>query len=1508
MQFSGLRNMLNELSKNINKQVVITLTNGKERQGIIVGLDAESNTIRLRDEINNSISILISMIGMFEPVNNASELVKPPIRQPDNLPDNANGQKINNYEILQKIVKIETTFDTEIKNAVLKIFKPNFATPSDISNLNAHRLKIDTTAIWNWIKDKYDYAIKTGRLIPNSDELRAIIDRTKSLIETSELSKSYVLNNSLGYFNYLNNNKSEAIKAYMNAAKLSNKPENWLNLASIASEKGENEMACYALEKLFFQSACTENQYEKAWYKFTDLIIKFSAYNIFDSIFNSSRLLLKEEQYKIFETICYCLIKKGHQKIVETQLQNSVSNPDYKKLVSENLLVLPQHPLESYVAFTMDFERLISKPIIIDTLKPKQSASILEPKRSFIKDIDLHREALKILRNQKDYTKAEELFRLAIKKGSNKQSAVRDLAMMLDQLKRTDEAIELVKQYTDNSEPDKNLLYILNYKAGNYEKAISLQKELVKSYENYLHTERINENITSVRNKKVTMYINLASCYLKLEKYKEVEDYYKIALKFNPDNYTLKRNIAICHYKQGHIDLAKTELQRIVSEFPDGKVIELLNAINSQLQNPNKNNRSIDIIIANTLAQYSIDLDKFTYFYLNRFEYKGVPPEAIKEGRYIANENDREKDIDKIEKAATALGTKNPEDRSGLYLSAAKIMYDSESKDKYFYRYLCKSFTSKGDSAVYDKRSLDTIKTFYLAALKVYDVYTDDDKEKKLRVDEQDAVNALYRYLYAHLGMTELQNKVIAIRVGTFENQLKQIKDSCEDVFEKIFITYKNYNNIFEAINLAIARSPQYASKRLLTVIFDNFILQHAAIDYLHKKLKKTVQENNLTFEKFVKLWNELSSAVIQQENNLFEQLNLLNRFELSEVWLKNAIEKIKNLLEEVIFNSDKGYLSKLQSIFDSCISLCNSTTFDEKIIRRENVEQGGKSFLNEIEKNPTKLSIEEIYPIIKNVLSTIESYLNNLYQTSRPELVISSAIVSYQLKENNQIDLQVKIENTAEGHAEQVELLIDNDNDFYELVNMQTVAYGTIRGKEKETQIIALKLNPKAIAAKAFTLRANVKFRTRQGESVETSLQELPIQLGDAKDFVEIKPNPYAQWVRGGTVVDKTMFFGREEFIKRAYSAICNNYRSYVIYGQFRSGKSSILHHLEQELKTNSQIMVAEIGDVGRLMDDNSPTPLLYQMLFGILRRIHKSIQDKERNGLSKLDFYIPTSQEFYGHPAPLDFFYELFDNLKEKRNNYPEWTDIRIVVTMDEFTYLYEKIIQGKLSHDFMKNWKALLATNYFNVVLVAQDVFPKFRNKYDNAFQTMQHERVTYLEEPDAKELIDKPIRIKINQEDTESRYTEQEAIDRICELTACSPYYIQIFCNQLVDYINDEKQPYITKANVSIVKDRLLRGNKRLDKTAFTNLINNSDPSADAIPHSDLIKVLKKIAEHTKNDPYCSSNKINCETQIDINEILKDLEDRDVIDKHGEKGFRIRVGLFKEWLNENPGFLE
>lgn len=1220
--------MLNELSTCINKQVVITLVNGREKQGTIVSIDVESNTIRLRDEIDNCISILISMIGMLEPSCSTKPINKKQIPQsekddngqaqiksqsqsepepePEPVLDNSNEQLNDNYEILQKLIKIETTFDTEIKSSILEITKPSFETPSDILNLDAHS-RIDELKKWNWIKDKHDYALKIGRLAPNSDELKAIIEKTKSFNQSPKLSNSYVLRSYLGYFNYLNNDKTESVKAFMEAAKLSNKPQEWLNLASIASEKNENMTACYALEKFFLQTDCTKREYEKAWYRFTELIIEYSCYNSFINILsNTFRLLLKEEQQKIFETICYCLIKKNQKEIAKSQLQNSVVNLDYKKLSLECLEVLPQYPLSSYDSFRHDFERISVK---IDIVKPKvpfiPSYNYKPKKHVKKKYVNLLTEARTARDSAKNYENAEELFIQGIEKEQNidiKERAVRDLASMLaQQMNQPERAIQIIKEYQKRlSESDLNLLYNFYYQFGKYKEAIKIQKKLLAN--------------TKQKDAKVTRYFNMAACYLKLNNYIDAEKNYRNAFNLNT-HYTIERNIAVCLYKQGKIDDAKYILKRLIEKFNDFKSVELLDNFE------NKNSIQIDDIIIDTAGLVFENLDTFTKFYLSSCDWKYVDKSRLsEEGKYIGNDNDRRFDIKKLEGIADTLKRKIAEERSNIYLNAARILFDLGEINNNFYIYMCKCFTSKADNAVESRNSPDTVKTFYLAALKVYDsLYFDENKSKS---EYADAIKSLCRFIYSFLGRDKIPLTSVNI----------------EDAIETVFSQHPDPIKNFDTLCLIFARSPQYSINRILKVIYKSNNFKDIALSYLKSK-------TDINYDSFIELWKNKAREIVKIENELSEKLSLLRKFEIKEVWLNSGIERIKRIESQVLFESDKDYLIELQKLLDLCISLCKGHSFDEKINKCDDVKQKAKIFIEKIEKNPTKLSIEEVYPVIKNLLSTIEAHLNSLYQTSKPELDISSAFASYHLKAVNQIDLQVKIENTAESHAEQVELIIENNNDFYELTNPQPIPYGTIRGNDNETQIIVLQLNPEVVAAKAFTFDAYAVFRTRQGEDIKTVSQELPIQLGDAKDFSEIKPNPYAQWVRGGTVVDKSMFFGREEFIERAYIAICNNYRSYVIYGQFRSGKSSILHHLEQKLKNNPQIMVAEVGDVGRLMDDNSPTPLLYQMLFGILRRIHRSIQNKERAGLPELDFCIPTSLEFYNHPAPLDFF-RLSDN----------------------------------------------------------------------------------------------------------------------------------------------------------------------------------------------------------------------------------------------------------------------
>ncbi|MBL7829230.1 MAG: tetratricopeptide repeat protein, partial [Saprospiraceae bacterium] len=62
-----------------------------------------------------------------------------------------------------------------------------------------------------------------------------------------------------------------------------------------------------------------------------------------------------------------------------------------------------------------------------------------------MRDSDLHKEASRA-GQLKEFDKAERLYREAIDKNINRAAATRDLAMLLDQLKRPEEAVELLEK------------------------------------------------------------------------------------------------------------------------------------------------------------------------------------------------------------------------------------------------------------------------------------------------------------------------------------------------------------------------------------------------------------------------------------------------------------------------------------------------------------------------------------------------------------------------------------------------------------------------------------------------------------------------------------------------------------------------------------------------------------------------------------------------------------------------------------------------------------------------------------------------------------------------------------------------------------------------------------------------------------------------------------------------------------------------------------------------------
>lgn len=124
-------------------------------------------------------------------------------------------------------------------------------------------------------------------------------------------------------------------------------------------------------------------------------------------------------------------------------------------------------------------------------------------------------------------------------------------------------------------------------------------------------------------------------------------------------------------------------------------------------------------------------------------------------------------------------------------------------------------------------------------------------------------------------------------------------------------------------------------------------------------------------------------------------------------------------------------------------------------------------------------------------------------------------------------------------------------------------------------------------------------------------------------------------------------------------------------------------------------------------------------------------------------------------------------------------------------------------------------------------------------------------------------------------------------------------MQIFCNRLVEYMNNKKLVRVTDAHIERVKQLLVSGNNSLSEQKFDNLMSADEDATNAVPKEDSFLVLMDIAQGSRMMAYCERSAIRSKTSVPIDEVLDDLVNREVLDKN-KGGFRIKVGLFKEWL--------
>lgn len=1064
------------------------------------------------------------------------------------------------------------------------------------------------------------------------------------------------------------------------------------------------------------------------------------------------------------------------------------------------------------------------------------------------------------------HEEAIKYLRLAIDHGQRVHSAVKDLAQRLAKIGKGQEAIKVLEKYRSSIRDQQsvdNVLIQIHIKLKQYAEALDLLEKKVVA-------------IPLAKRGAETLR-QMADCHIGLGHYDQAKLYLQRIIELTTENNAARKRLALCYIKEQCYHDAEQILAEVLKISPDdAQARELFEAA--------ANSRTSETTI--DLSDTSHEISKFARFFLDRCEVREVPSARRQGGKFEIV------DIKRLEKLAGEQGFAGYYDDSAEnYLSAAHIIFTDEElgNQAALSSFLLRSFVSRGDASIGSKL-LDTIREWYCEALSFYDRIPKSDVSE---TDTQYATNALICFLQATLESRE----AIPIPRGANSN-IPSIDQVLRDVWSQTVQAFR----FFDFVAYLTSRS-RYAKELLLPWIFAEYEPRELIFSYSPKRLGlPSLSSGEHSRQKLEDLWDKLDAKNQNERVRLYSDLNRIAQFEFKRSSLEEIISLIETLKGQLFLQLDRHRLEQqLHSILDLALRSCKVVSFDRREAFCREINDACRSLLDDIAKEPTKLSVEQLYGIVETIQTKTMATLKQMYESSMPQITAKLVLSSYTPDKLKQVTLQIAIENGEYGGpAESVELEVSGETGSTFILDERRfpLKEGSLGRGQRETRLVPVRLTDETISEGAFSLRVSVSYHTRSGEHQQTPWESLDIRLYPEHLFEDI-PNPYT-YAESGIVNSSDLFIGRDEIITKIAGMLkSTDCKAILLYGQKRAGKSSILHHLKLRLKQEEpNLLVLDGGSMGDfILGCHTQTPLLYQILGRILDKLKGAIDEKNRKCRDEpLEFLLPTRHDFYQDPNPPLYFQDIFEAFQKKAKETSGWNNVRVILLLDEFQEIYASIVRGHLPRDFMKYWTSLPERNFFSTVLVGQNVMTKVCQEFRNEFAKTQRERVSYLRPEDAEQLIDEPIRLGGKQGKT--RYLEG-SIKHILYLTAGSPYYIQIMCHRLVEHLNRKRAVFVTKADVDQVKSEMLHGKDAFDIGYFDNLITSGDPAEDKAYERQVTEIMACIAKKNQIGP-CSKDEISSELGMDIDTILDDLDTRNVIQHEPGQGYTLRVGLFKEWL--------
>jgi len=835
---------------------------------------------------------------------------------------------------------------------------------------------------------------------------------------------------------------------------------------------------------------------------------------------------------------------------------------------------------------------------------------------------------------------------------------------------------------------------------------------------------------------------------------------------------------------------------------------------------------------------------------LTNCEFKGINPAKVQSNRLA------EKDVAELETLINRLGVHRSADRAAYNLSAARILRElGLTEDDRFRKSLRFFAAAMGDLCAAERRPADVTRAYYAEAIILCHGW-DTTADVKLR-----------QFVLSYHPKQQTSNDP-----PHFEKSLTSVLE-VKAIRRSVLIGLLSVANYSEVASREISNRT-FTHKELRGILFEEICL------YLTEPVRAGAND-----QAYAEAWQDALRAYRQDFDGQRQSLLLLLNRPDPLVTLDEDQEELARIRSRIVTTqTDRARLTSAATILSSLRNYLDQSSY----LEQERLELMNRTELHklsdEIKANPTPVSLEYLVPLLKHWETALGKHFTDVRRAAEPtELVVALILPSY-VPNASTISVQLSVTNAARrSPAGNVTLrVLDNPEDYQPVSEPIPVAH-TLRDAQSESCNLPLVVTERAIADKVLTLKYVLEFDVRSGERVVTDPEALTLRLFESAEFHTIF-NPFSE---GAPVEDEEMFYGREPLLDSLVEALEHSEaKSVVFYGQKRAGKSTVLIHLEKRLRPPMLAARLSLLDLATQLNHST-------LLYKIARAFYSRLEDLCDAGYPQLDVPEPRLAEFTVSGAPQIHFDEYMSRLRQQMRRTKPYEQWRLILLLDEFTMLYAAIEQGELPRGFMKSWKAMLERKLFSSVVVGNDLMPTFLAAYPNEFQVARQERLSYLDRKEAERLIIEPVVLP----DGDSRY-KGDSVARILDLTARNPYYVQLFCNRLIERMNAERQPLIGPADVDNVAEALVHGDKSLTREQFDNLLTPGDAEVSALSAESAMDVLKGCLSGHRRALYLDGRRA-----ADIQQgpqVLEDLVRRDVIEHESEERYRIKVGLFAEWL--------